>query len=232
MSQNNVSTAEPIALRKNGDLVLEVDGKDEAIAHYDRNTGHLEYASAAISKAHARGCAFAVGTTNKGKNVSGLVIKTIGVKGEPRDDISKAPPKPRKDPNLGDHTPELVKWYFEYAPREAIRRYQVYLDAQGQMVRRNVRRKWVEFIDDRADGNYGLEDKNEGKGLQIGKGKFEKSAVAQMKSFEFLENQIIARRATCMTFHPNEVVGGFDASDDAEEQAAEALAEREVGGDE
>jgi len=229
--KEKLSTAEPIALRKNGDLVLEIDGKEEVIAHYDRRTGDLEYATTAFSKAHARGCAFAIGTINKGKTVSGLVIKTVGVKGEARDDLSKAPPMPKKDPHLGDQTDAVVKWYFAWSPKEAIRRYQVYLDADGNMVRRNVRRKWVEFIDDRADGLYGLEDKNEGKGIQIGKGKFEKSAVAEMKSFEFLDNQIIARRATCMTFHPNEVVGGFDASDDSDEQAAVALQEQEVEGD-
>lgn len=229
MPTQQLSTAEPIALRKNGDLVLKnADGHEEVIAHYDRKTADLEYATEALSKAHQRGCAFAIGTLNKGKAVSGLVIKTIGVKGQPRDDLTKAPPKPRADPNLGDQTEAVVKWYFAWSPKEAVRRYGVYMDAEGAMVRRNVRRKWVEFIDDRADGMYGLEDKNEGKGIQIGKGKFEKSAVAEMKSFEYLENQIIARRATCMTFHPNEVVGGFDASDDEENQVQ---ADPEVEGD-
>jgi|GEM_PF-5141087 hypothetical protein len=227
-----LSNASPIILAKNGDLILidkEADTKTK-IAHYDRKTGDLEYESDAFSKAHARGCAFAIGTINKGKTVSGLVIKTIGVKGEKRDDLSKAPPMPKKNPLLGDQTDELVKWYFAWSPREAIRRYQVYVDANGEMVRRKVRRKWTEFIDDRVDGLYQLEEQNEGKGQQIGKGKWEKGAVAQVRSMEVLENQIIARRATCMTFHPNEVVGGFDASDDSEEQVAQEE-EAEVGGD-
>jgi hypothetical protein len=137
---------------------------------------------------------------------------------------------PKKNPLRGDQTDELVKWYFAWSPREAIRRYQVYVDANGEMVRRKVRRKWTEFIDDRVDGLYQLEEQNEGKGQQIGKGKWEKGAVAQARSMEVLENQIIARRATCMTFHPNEVVGGFDASDDSEEQVAQEE-EAEVGGD-
>lgn len=213
-----MTNAEPIKLLKSGDLVIETNDGREVIAHYDRRTADLEYASERISKMHARGCAFAIGTINKGKTPSGLVIKTIGVKGQPRDDLSKAPPRPKMNGPIGDQEESVVKWYFAWSPREAIRRYGVFVDSEGQMVRRNVRRKWVEFIDDRADGLYGLEDKNEGKGLQIGKGKFEKSAVAEMKSFEHLENQIIAQRATCITYHPNEVVGGFDASDYEEEQ--------------
>ncbi len=209
MPTQQLSTAEPISLHKNGDLVIQTDGKDEVIAHYDRRTGDLEYASEKISKAHARGCAFAIGTVNKGKSPSGLVIKTIGVKGQPRDDLSKAPPRPSLRGPLGDLEDAVVKWYFAWAPIEAQRRYRVFLDAAGQPVRRSVRRIWAEFIDDRADGLYGLEEKNEGKGLQIGKGKFEKSAVAIVKTPEFLDNQIIAMRPTCMTFTPNEVVGGF-----------------------
>jgi hypothetical protein len=215
-----LSNAQPIRLLKNGDLILidkDADTKT-VIAHFDRKTGDLEYQSKAISKMHARGIAFAIGTINAGKAVSGLSIKTIGVKGETRDDLSKAPPKPKKDPQLGDQTPELVKWYFAWAPKEAIHRYQVFLDADGNMVKRKVKRKWTEFIDDRVDGGYQLEEQNDGKGIQTGKGKWEKSAVAQLRSLEVLDDQIIARRATCMTYHPNEVVGGFDASDDADEQ--------------
>lgn len=213
----------PILLKKNGDLV-EVD-KDlnttTVVAHYDRKTGDLEYESASIAKSLQRGIAFAIGTINKGKTQSGLVIKTVGVKGQPRDDLKKAPPKPKRDPNLGDQTEALVKWYFAWAPKEAYVRYGVFMESDGVTpVRRKVKRKYVDFIDDRADGLYGLEDKNDGKGEQIGKGKWEKSAVAQVKTNEVLEDQIVARRATCMTFHPNEVVGGFDASDDAEEQVA------------
>jgi hypothetical protein len=215
-----LSSEKPIILKANGDLVLIDKASDTKtkIATYNRKTGDLEYETAAFGKAHARGCAFAIGTTNKGKTVSGLSIKTIGVKGEKRDDLSKAPPMPKKDPLLGDQTPELVKWYFAWSPIEAIRRYQVYLDANGEMVRRKVKRKWTEFIDDRIDGLYGIKDQNDGKGQQIAKGKWEGGDVAQVRSMEVLENQIIARRATCMTFHPNEVVGGFDASDDSDNQ--------------
>jgi hypothetical protein len=228
-----LSGQHPIILKKNGDLILidkEADTKTK-IAFFNRKTGDLEYETADIGKAHARGCAFAVGTVNKGKTVSGLTIKTIGVKGEKRDDLSKAPPKPKKDPLLGDQTDELVRWYFAWSPVEAVRRYQVFLDAEGNMVRRKVRRKWVEFIDDRTDGLYGLEEQNDGKGQQLAKGKWEGGPVQQHRSLEVLDNQIIARRATCMTFHPNEVVGGFDASDDSDEQAAQALEESEVEAD-
>jgi hypothetical protein len=217
-----LSNAHPIVLKKNGDLMLIDKASDTKtkIAFYDRKTGDLEYESASFGKAHARGCAFAIGTINNGKAVSGLVIRTIGVKGEKRDDLSKAPPMPKKDPQLGDQTPELVKWYFAWAPIEAVRRYQVYMDPSGEMVRRRVRRKWVEFIDDRGDGGYQLAEQNGGKGQQIGKGKWEGGEVAEVRSMEVLENQIIARRATCMTYSPNECVTPFDAADDSEDQAA------------
>ena len=222
-----LSNAHPIVLKKNGDLILvdkQADTKTK-IAYFNRATGDLEYETGNIAKAHARGCAFAIGTINNGKTISGLVIKTIGVKGEKRDDLSKAPTKPKKDPLLGDQTPDLVKWYFAWSPIEAIRRYQVYLDASGEMVRRKVRRKWTEFIDDRIEGLYQLAEANDGKGQQIAKGKWEGGEVAQVRSMEVLENQIIAKRATCMTYHPNEVVGGFDASDDSDEQALQAEVE-------
>jgi hypothetical protein len=228
-----LSNALPIVLRKNGDVV-EIDkqaGTETKVAHFDRKTSDLVYETATIAKHLQRGIAFAIGTINNGKAQSGLVIRTMGVKGQPRDDLTKAPPKPKKNPMLGDQTDELVKWYFAWSPKEAYVRYGVYMDANGQPVRRKVRRKWKEFIDDRVDGLYGLEDENEGKGMQIGKGKWEHGAVAERTSYEVLDNQLIARRATCMTYHPNEVVGGFDASDDSDEQAAAALEEAEVGGD-
>ena len=71
-----LSNAQPIRLLKNGDLILidkDADTKT-VIAHFDRKTGDLEYQSKAISKMHARGIAFAIGTINAGKAVSGPVL--------------------------------------------------------------------------------------------------------------------------------------------------------------
>lgn len=212
-------SADPIKFLKNGDLCTEINGEKTVIAHYDRKTGDLEYASVAVSKEHARGIAFAVGTVNQGKSASGLVIKTMGIKGQPRDNPKNVPPRPKRDANLGDQTPAYQKWLLDFYPKQFAIQYQCFLDAEGNFIRRKVKRRFEEFIDDRPDGAYGLEEKNDGKGSQVGKGKWEKSAVAIVKAEEVLEGQIIARRGTPLTYTPNEVVGGFDATDDFDAEA-------------
>ena len=206
-----------VSFKKNGDLYKVVKGEpDVLIGHYDRKTGHLEFETVQDSVKLIRQVTAAIGSKEKGTLTSGLVINTMSVKGRERDKpTGKVPPKPKRNPNLGDQTPALVEWYFKYYPQEAYIRYGVYLEDDGTPVRRTVRRKITELVDDR-EGNIGIMDQNEGKGTRVGKNKWENGPVTQTNEIQQLDDQIIARRATHMTFSPNEVVGGFDSGDGEE----------------
>lgn len=209
---------QPIQFLKNGDLVQkdEETNANVLIAHYNRVTGDLEFEEAAFAKKYINQVTAAIGTVNKGTEVSGLAIKTLGVKGIARDKVSKsAPPKPKRLRQYGDQTPALVQWYFDHAPQEAYIRYGVYLDQAGKPITRRVRRRSTEIIDDRS-GGFGLEEMNEGRGQQVGPKRFEKGPIALVLREEFSEG-IVARRATCMTYAPTEVVGGFSGDGDDEE---------------
>lgn len=210
-------------MKKNGELVQRIDGTEVIVATYDRNTGHLEFETKEYSiKLYNQVCA-KIGSINKGTSPSGLTIKSMGVKGEVRDLSKNAPPKPRFNPSLGDTDPPRVRWYFKYNPSEAFIRYQVYLDPNGQPIRKRVKRRNVELVDDRS-GEDGFSDETR----QIGKNRWEKGPIGERVSVEFLDDQIIARRATCMTFTPNEVVGGFDSGNEEEDPI---MASNEEGGD-
>lgn len=221
----------PVTLLKNGDIVQEIEGANQIVAKFNRTTGHLEFASQHAANKLKGKILSAIGTINKGKDSSGLIVKTMALKGAPRDTPKNVPAKPRRHPMLGDTTPELVEWYFEYYPQEAYIRYGVFLDAKGNPIRKNVRRKLTETIDDRT-GEYGLEEQNEGKGQKVGKNKWEKSAIAITVTEENLKNQIIARRATCITFQPNEVIGGFSVGDEEEAHEGADEDQQQEGGDE
>ena len=207
-------TVAQIKFWKNGNLTQEIDGTKTVIATFDRKTSHLEFETQDYANRLIRQVTSAIGTVDKGTKPSGLSISTMGVKGMERDQPSgKVPPKPKRDPKYGDQTEDLVKWYFKYYPHEAYIRYGVFLDENGEPVRHKVKRRLTETIDDR-DGTYGLEDQNEGKGAQVGPKRWEKGPIGQVVTQEILEDQIIARRATCMTYAPVEVVGGFDSGDE------------------
>lgn len=201
-----------VTFKKNGDLFQEVDGSPVKIAHYDKAKQDLELESQEIASNMklVNKITAAIGTINKGTSASGLTIKTMGVKGETRDaPKGKVPVKPKRDLNFGDQTPAIVEWYFKHYPKEAIIRYGVFTDENGEMVRRDVKRRVSELIDDR-DGDHGFADE----ARLVGPKKWEKGPVGVVVTQEILQDQIIARRATHMTFAPQEVIGGFDSSDD------------------
>lgn len=208
-----------ITFQKNGDLTFEHEGADVVVAHFDSETGHLEYEKAQPNQKLQRQVTAAIGTIEQGMKPSGLVIKSMGVKGQKIDKFAgKIPPKPKRDKMFGDQTPAIVEWYFKYYPQEAYIRYGVFLDQNGEPQRRTVKRKMTEIVDDRS-GDIGLERQNDGKGVQVGAKKWENGPIGQVASIEQLDNQIVARRGTHMTFTPKEVVGGFAYSgdDDGEE---------------
>lgn len=213
MPQEDNAT-DAVLFKKNGDLVKEIDGVKTVVANYDRKTRRLEFESAEYSTKLIRQVTAAIGTINKGTQSSGLTIDSMGIKGQERDKpAGKVPPKPKRDPNLGDQTPALVEWYFKYYPHEAYIRYGVFTDENREPIRRDVKRRITETIDDRG-GEYGLENQNEGKGAQVGPKRWERGPIGQVVTQETLQDQIIARRATHLTFTPSEVIGGFEMGDD------------------
>lgn len=208
------TATDAVTFKKNGDLLQEADGAAVKVAHFDRKTGFLEFENGPPSTKLLRQVTAAIGTVEKGMKPSGLVIECIGIKGQEMDKpVGKVPPKPKRDKNFGDQTPKLVEWYFEYYPKEAYIRYGVFLDTEGQPIRRKVKRKTTEIVDDRS-GDLGIESHNGGKGVQVGPKKWQNGPVAQMVNQETMDDQIIARRATHMTYAPSEVVGAFEFTED------------------
>lgn len=205
-----------VLLKKNGDIFEDIPDSPAKVAHYDKKTGHLEWESRDFSVLYMRQVQSAIGTTSKGTLESGFVIKSSSLKGEaPDKPVGKVPPRPPMDMSLGDTTPALVDWLIKYYPKDAILRYGIFVDENGEMVRRNVKRKTREVIDDR-EGRYGLEDDNDGKGQQVGPKKWEKGPIGQRFWLDEYEGEIIARRPTpymkgkvCL-FSPDEVVGKWE----------------------
>lgn len=218
----------PVVLRKSGDIEQEIDGLQVKVATYSRKTGHLEYASQEYANKLSSAISQAIGTINKGQDSSGLTIKSVGIAGRKVDKLSaKEPPCPKRDPRFGDTTPAVVKWYMKWRPQEFIVRYGVFVDENGEMILRRVKRKTTETYDDR-DGSLGLADEK----VYTGEKTFEKAPVGQRTTLEFFDDQIVARRATCITFSPNEVVGGFDTGEEsgqADGNEGGALADTEAG---
>lgn len=227
-----VPASETVKLKKNGEIIQDQDGVKVVVAKFTHATGRLEFANPKVAEKLKVQILSAVGTIEKGTKPSGLIVKSMGLMGVKADAPKNVPTKPRRHPMMGDQTPDLVEWYFAYYPQEAYIRYGVFLDAAGKPIRKNVRRRLTELVDDRS-GEMGLAEQNEGKGQKVGKNKWEKSDIAIQTTEEILKNQMIARRATCMTFQPNEVIGGFNAGDDEESHdgADEEQQLPEEGGD-
>jgi hypothetical protein len=208
-------TAEPVKLRKDGTIVQAQDGKDVVVAHYSRETGHLEFETKEGSVKLYQQVTARIGTVSKGTQPSGLVIRTIGVKGEKRPDLAGIPKRPKMG-KLGDCTPEVVEWFFEYNLPEAIIRYGVYLDNKGKPVRKDARRLVKTIVDNRELEDDQLEWVKQGKNTQA------KAPVSEQGELVEAKNAIIARRATHLTFTPKEAVGGFELEDEMDSIAEES----------
>ena len=77
--QNELATI-TVRLHKNGDLSIDEDGLKVIIGHYDRNSGHLEFTTKEYSVKLYQQAVSVIGTVNKGKDESGLVISRMSVK--------------------------------------------------------------------------------------------------------------------------------------------------------
>jgi len=184
-----------------GTLYIKVEDKRVPVAKYDRTTGNLEWENEEFSRKYYSQAITKIGTVSKGAQVSGNSIKSFSIKGQAKPAAKVK--RPKLGP-LGDSTADVVQWYLDNAPDEAIIRYGIYTDANGKMIRRDVGRLMVHIVDNRETDDADIKPQKDGNKTQI------KAPVAEQRQGVRLQNQIIARRATELTFTPNEVVGGFD----------------------
>ncbi len=212
-TQETELTEAKVRLKGDGTLVQRIDGKETVVARFDKTSGRLEFETKENSVKLYQQVTARLGTVSNGTQPSNNVIRSIGVKGDPKP-AAGIPKRPRMG-ELGDATPEVVEWFFEHNMPEAIIRYGVYTDAKGKPVRKNVRRVVTKTTDNRDQDDSSLAWVKTGAKTQ------EKSPVTREQEVIEEKNAIIARRATHMTFTPQEVVGGYQPDDDFEDAGGE-----------
>lgn len=213
--------AKRVRLRANGDLYFRADGHDTVVAHFDQATGHLEFLTKEYSVKMYQPCIDRLGSTDDGKSASDIEVKTIGIKGVARAKPKNVPEFPEFGPE-GDAAKEVVQWFLDYNMPEAIIRYRILTDENGNPVRRNVKRLIINTIDERAT----VEDKDL-EWRKIGGGQ-ERGAIMREGEWIYADNAIIARRQTPLTFLPEEVIGGYKArSNDYKPSATAQIKEDE-----
>lgn len=211
------ATAPEVELLEDGRIVQNKKGKQTLLATYDADTENLEFESKEISdstKLRPR-ILQVVGTDGDGTKPSDRKISTYSVKGFKRDDVAAGtPPRPKRTKALGDTEPDLVEWYFRYRPQEAYILYGVKLDSKGKPVLATVRRKMIATVDNRDQDDNSLEE------IKTGPKTSEKGPISREAALETLKNQMIATRATHMTFLKEEVVGYGEGGEDDDEDGA------------
>jgi hypothetical protein len=223
MNETNELATVVVKLLKNGDLTIEEEGNKIVVAHYNRASGHLEWATREYSvKLYQQACSV-IGTINKGKEESGLVIRTISIKGETKG-APKALPDELQGKPSGDSDYEVVKWYLDNDPQQAVHRYGIYLDDKGEFIRRDAKREVNETIDARDVDDDNLPWVQEGSKTQS------RTPIRQARRVITAKKAIIARRGTNegpdgeepLTFTPNEVVGKLNLQVPTYERATAA----------
>lgn len=203
MTTETESESTKVKMRSNGDLTITEEGQATIIAHYDKKTGSLEFASQPYSEKYYNQVTSRIGSVDKGKEVSSMVINKITIKGMESKVDKDAPEQPNpEDYVLGDAAEEVVQWMLDYDLPQAIARYGIYCDAKGNPIKKKVKRIVVTTVDNRNMDDSDLQPFKQGKSQVKG---------PVMNEGELIERDsaIIARRATALTFTPSEVVGGF-----------------------
>ena len=205
---------------ENGKVLRNIGGVDQVCAVFNEKTGRLEFQDEDAAYKLREGIFSAIGTTGDKSHPkdSGRVIKSIALKGVAEDLPTPGEPKRPSPGNfLGDCRPSLVRWMFEYRPHEAYIVYRVRMDKSGKPVRADVRRKRYLHGDAGSPAEVGEGYKRGSSGSWLttsAQGGAEVDADGnRLFVYESYKNQIIAGRATCMTFLPNEVIGGASLID-------------------
>lgn len=208
MSNETELDSTKVRMKSSGDLVIRVDGKEVVIAHYTQPTGLLEFTTKENSVRYGQASTARIGSVSNGTEVSGNVIRNIRVKGD--EVVVPKTKRPKMGPE-GDAAEDIVQWYIDNDLPQAITRYGIYVDDKGQPVRKDVRRLVKNTVDNR---NLLDEDLP---AVRDGAKSVTKAAVTIEPELIEEKKAIIARRATRLTFTPNEVVGGFQPDDDYDE---------------
>src|SRR6478609_1057306 len=205
MSTEQELDSTKVRMKASGELVIRVDGKEQVIAQYDKTTGTLEYTTKDNSVRYNSQVTARVGTVSNGTEPSGNVIRNIRIKG---DEVAKPKTKRPKMGPEGDSTEDIVQWYLDNDMPQAIVRYGIYTDAKGNPIRKHVKRLVKNTVD-----NRNLDD-DDIQAVKEGPKTVTKAPVAI--EAELIEDRqgIIARRATRLTYTPNEVVGGYSPDED------------------
>ncbi len=199
------SDSTKVRLKAGGDLVIRLDGKESVVAHYDKETATLEFTSKDNSVRYQQQVTARVGTVSNGTEPSGNVIRNIRVKG---DAVVKPKSKRPKMGPEGDSAEDIVQWYLDNDLPQAIVRYGIYTDAKGNPIRKHVKRLVKNTVDNRNLDDDDIQAVKEGP-------KTVTKAPVTIEG-EWIEDRqgIIARRATRLTFTPNEVVGGYQPEEE------------------
>jgi hypothetical protein len=210
-----------------GKVLTGTGNQEQFLATFNEKTGALEFQTEQAAYSFRQKVLVAVGTTGDNKNPkdSGRRVTSMGLKGWPIDAPTPGEPaRPVPGDKMGDNRPSLVRWLFEYRPHEAYLTYRVHLGKDGKPIRADVQRK------SRVQGappevGAGYKRGQSGSWISPGSGAMEGGALDAegnpLFKLETFRNQIIADRGTCMTFLPNEMVGGSkllhpEADDSAE----------------
>jgi hypothetical protein len=199
--------SDKVVLKRSGDLTIKEEGQDVVIAHYDKNKGHLEFVSKEANAKYYNQVTARIGTVSNGTQPSNMVIRSIAVKGEQAADLKNAPKRPKLGP-LGDAAEDVVQWYLSYDMPQAIVRYGLFCDENGKPIRKAVKRVLENTVDQRDLDDEDIEPTKDGRSSKV------KAPVARQREVIEMKDAYIARRATALTFIPQEVVGGFVPDDD------------------
>jgi len=212
MSNETELDSTKVRMKASGELVIRVDGKEQVIAQYDKTTGTLEYTTKDNSVRYSSQVTARVGTVSNGTEPSGNVIRNIRIKG---DEVAKPKTKRPKMGPEGDSTEDIVQWYLDNDMPQAIVRYGIYTDAKGNPIRKHVKRLVKNTVDNRNLDDDDIQAVKEGP-KTVTKGPVTIEG-------EWIEDRagIIARRATRLTYTPNEVVGGYQPDEDGDEPEIE-----------
>lgn len=203
---SEIADSTKVRFRKSGDLTIVEDNQPVIVAHYDRKSGHLEYASKDFATRYSNEVTTKIGTVANGTMPSANVVRSVGIKGEDRPTLKNVPKRPRMG-ELGDAGEVFVAWMLEHDMPQAIVRYGIFCDENGEPIKKKVRRIFENSVDNR-NGLRDVPDAIPRKG-----GSAENGAIFRERYEEESEGYI-ARRATALTFTPSEVIGGWQPDDD------------------
>ena len=204
MSESEAESAK-VKLQTNGDLTITEDGVKTILAKYDKKTGVLEFSTKAFAEndKYRNQIISRICTVAKGTEPSGYQITRFTIKGVESTVAADAPEQPNPDNYVeGDAHADVVQWFLDYDLPGAIARYGIFTDAKGNPIRKKAKRVVVTTVDNRQLDDRDLPTYKQGKGEM-------KAPVANEGEEIIVDNAVIARRATALTFMPNEVVGGF-----------------------